>query len=112
MSASFDNYSLAGAARAARPPLSQAARDLLRAACRQRRGSRGFDAGIFKRLLRSIETRPIVNAEALVFRIAVNLLRDRARKAHTRGTEEPIPTEAIADRSTRLATTSTSAAVM
>lgn len=52
---------------------------------------------VFERLLRSLENRPIVNAEALVFRIAVNLLRDRARRAHAHGVEEPIPPEAIAE---------------
>lgn len=52
---------------------------------------------VFERILRSLETRPIANAEALVFCIAVNLLRDRARRAHTHGVEEPIPAEAIAE---------------
>lgn len=52
---------------------------------------------VFERLLRSLETRPIINAEALVFRIAVNLLRDRARKARSHGFEEPISTEAVAE---------------
>jgi RNA polymerase sigma factor (sigma-70 family) len=52
---------------------------------------------VFERLLRGLENKPILNAEALVFRIAVNLLRDRARKAHTHGIEEPIPAEAVAE---------------
>lgn len=52
---------------------------------------------VFERLLRSFESGPILNAEALVFRIAVNLLRDRARRVHTHGIEEPIPAEAIAE---------------
>lgn len=52
---------------------------------------------VFERLLRSLEQRPIANSEALVFSIAVNLLRDRARRARTHGTEEPIPAEAVAD---------------
>jgi len=57
---------------------------------------------VFERLLRNLESKPILNAEALVFRIAVNLLRDRARKAHTHGVEEPIPTEAVAEFSDAL----------
>jgi len=52
---------------------------------------------VFERLLRSLETKPIVNAEALVFRIAINLLRDRARKANSRGIEERIPAESVAE---------------
>jgi RNA polymerase sigma-70 factor (ECF subfamily) len=52
---------------------------------------------VFVRILRTLEARPIVNAEALVFCIASNLLRDRARMAHTHGIEEPIPAEAIAE---------------
>lgn len=52
---------------------------------------------VFERVLRSLEHGPILNAEALVFRIAVNLLRDRARKVHTHGIEEPIPAEAVTD---------------
>lgn len=52
---------------------------------------------VFERLLRGMHSKPILNAEALVFRIAVNLLRDRARKVHTHGVEEPIPAEAIAE---------------
>ncbi len=52
---------------------------------------------VFERLLRSLETRPIANAEALVFCIASNLLRDRARRAHTHGVEEPIPVEAVTE---------------
>jgi RNA polymerase sigma-70 factor (ECF subfamily) len=52
---------------------------------------------VFERVLRSRENRPIANAEALVFRIAINLLRDRARRAHTHGVEESIPTEVVAE---------------
>lgn len=52
---------------------------------------------VFERLLRSLETRPIINAEALVFRIAVNLLRDRARKARSHGFEIAISSEAMAE---------------
>ena len=48
---------------------------------------------VFERLLRSLERGPILNAEALVFRIAVNLLRDRARKVHSHGIEEPLPSD-------------------
>lgn len=52
---------------------------------------------VFERLLKSLETRPIVNAEALVFHIAVNLLRDRARKARSHGVAEPIPEDTIGE---------------
>jgi RNA polymerase sigma factor (sigma-70 family) len=52
---------------------------------------------VFERMLRSLERGPILNAEALLFRIAVNLLRDRARKIHAHGVEEPLPSEAVAD---------------
>lgn len=52
---------------------------------------------VFERVLRSVETGPIRNAEALVFQIAVNLLRDRARRARRHGVEESLPTDAVAD---------------
>jgi RNA polymerase sigma-70 factor (ECF subfamily) len=52
---------------------------------------------VFERVLRMLESRPVDNAEALIFRIAVNLLRDRARKAHCHGVEEPIPAEGMAE---------------
>lgn len=51
---------------------------------------------VFERMLRSLEHGPILNSEALLFRIAVNLLRDRARKIHTHGIEEPLPPEDVA----------------
>lgn len=52
---------------------------------------------VFERLLRSLGTGPIRNAEALVFHIAANLLRDHARRARRHGVEEPLPVEAVAD---------------
>jgi RNA polymerase sigma factor (sigma-70 family) len=52
---------------------------------------------VFERVLRSLEKRPIQNPEALVFQIAVNLLRDRGRRVRRRGTEEALPSEAVAD---------------
>lgn len=52
---------------------------------------------VFERMLRSLERGPILNAEALLFRIAVNLLRDRARKINAHGVEEPLPSEAVTD---------------
>lgn len=52
---------------------------------------------VFERVLRSSRGAPIVNAEALVFRIAINLLRDRARRAHTHGIEHSLNTENIAE---------------
>jgi RNA polymerase sigma-70 factor (ECF subfamily) len=58
---------------------------------------------VFERVLRSLEHGTILNAEALVFRIAVNLLRDRARKAHTHGIEESLPVEGIGEFADALA---------
>ena len=52
---------------------------------------------VFERVIRSLETRPIHNPEALVFQIAVNRLRDRGRRARRHGIEEALPTEAVAD---------------
>jgi RNA polymerase sigma factor (sigma-70 family) len=52
---------------------------------------------VFERVLRSLETGPILNAEALVFRIAVNLLRDRARRVRRHGVEESLPADTIAE---------------
>jgi RNA polymerase sigma factor (sigma-70 family) len=52
---------------------------------------------VLERMLRSLEHGPILNAEAFLFRIAVNLLRDRARKIHVHGIEEPLPSESMAD---------------
>ncbi len=52
---------------------------------------------VFERVLRSLAHGPILNVEALLFRIAVNLLRDRARKSHTHGIEEPLPSDAVAE---------------
>ena len=49
---------------------------------------------VFERIIRSLNTAPIVNAEALVFCIAVNLLRDRARRGLTRA-EEPLTQDNI-----------------
>jgi RNA polymerase sigma factor (sigma-70 family) len=46
---------------------------------------------VFERVLKTLKNEPVLNAEALVFRIAVNLLRDRARRHRTHGTEEPLP---------------------
>ncbi|MEJ0038327.1 MAG: sigma factor [Gammaproteobacteria bacterium] len=46
---------------------------------------------VFERVLKSLEVRPVQNPEALVFQIAVNLLRDRARRVRRRGIEEPLP---------------------
>ena len=46
---------------------------------------------VFVRVMRSLDTQPIANPEALIFRIALNLLRDRSRKVQVRGREEQIP---------------------
>jgi RNA polymerase sigma factor (sigma-70 family) len=50
---------------------------------------------VFERVLKALNHAPIVNAEALVFRIAVNLLRDRARREITRGAEQSLTSENI-----------------
>jgi len=50
---------------------------------------------VFERVLKALSHAPIVNAEALVFRIAVNLLRDRARREITRGGEQSLTSENI-----------------
>jgi RNA polymerase sigma factor (sigma-70 family) len=50
---------------------------------------------VFERVLKALSHAPIVNAEALVFRIAVNLLRDRARRESTRGGEQSLTSENI-----------------
>ena len=52
---------------------------------------------VFERVLRSLGSGPIRTAEALVFRIAVNLLRDRARRVRRRGVEEALPVDSIAE---------------
>lgn len=52
---------------------------------------------VFERVLKSMKAGSILNAEALVFRIAVNLLRDRSRRARTHGAEEPLPADSIAE---------------
>ena len=52
---------------------------------------------VFERLLKGLEARPILNAEALIFTIAANLLRDRARRARSHGVEQSISTDSIAE---------------
>jgi RNA polymerase sigma-70 factor (ECF subfamily) len=52
---------------------------------------------VFERILKSLSSAPIANAEALVFRIAVNLLRDRARRELTHGCEEPLISDNIVE---------------
>jgi RNA polymerase sigma factor (sigma-70 family) len=52
---------------------------------------------VFERILKVLSHEPIENAEALVFRIAVNLLRDRARRNMTHGAEQPLTSENIVD---------------
>jgi RNA polymerase sigma-70 factor (ECF subfamily) len=48
---------------------------------------------VFVRVLKSLRTQAPNNAEALVFSIAVNLLRDRARRERRHGSEEPLEDE-------------------
>ncbi len=52
---------------------------------------------VFERVVRGFDAGMIENAEALLFRIAVNLLRDRARRLQCRGIELPLPADAIAE---------------
>jgi RNA polymerase sigma factor (sigma-70 family) len=52
---------------------------------------------VFERVLRIVGSSPIHNAEALVFRIAVNLLRDRARSVRRRGINEPLPADSVSE---------------
>jgi RNA polymerase sigma factor (sigma-70 family) len=49
---------------------------------------------VFERVLRA---GAIQNAEALVFRIAINLLRDRARRVRRQGAEEPFRAGLVAE---------------
>ena len=51
---------------------------------------------VFERL-KSLSSGAVLNAEALVFSIAVNLLRDRARRRVVRGIEEPLTGENIVE---------------
>jgi len=51
---------------------------------------------VFERVLKMLSHTSVDNAEALIFRIAVNLLRDRSRRQVTRGSEQPLTTENIA----------------
>lgn len=57
----------------------------------------------FERVLISLKRGPILNAEALVFRIAVNLLRDRARRERRHTVEETLAPETIAELADELA---------
>jgi len=57
---------------------------------------------VFERILKGFGSVPIANVEALVFRIAVNLLRDRARRERTHGAEEPLTPENLVDFSEAL----------
>ena len=50
---------------------------------------------VFERILKVLNNESIENAEALVFRIAVNLLRDRARREMTRRGDQPLTSENI-----------------
>src|ERR1700761_5397526 len=50
---------------------------------------------VFERILKVLNNEPIQNAEALVFRIAVNLLRDRARREMTHRGDQPLTSENI-----------------
>lgn len=58
---------------------------------------------VFERVLKTLSHEPVRNAEALVFQIAVNLLRDRARRHRTHGAAEPLPDDGVQDFSAALA---------
>lgn len=58
---------------------------------------------VFERVLKTLQAGPVLNAEALVFRIAVNLVRDRARRHRTRGTEESLSADAVSEFAEALA---------
>ena len=51
---------------------------------------------VFERVLKVLHHSSVANAEALIFRIAVNLLRDRSRRQVTRGSEQPLTADNIA----------------
>ena len=51
---------------------------------------------VFERVLKCLGTGSIRNAEALLFRIAINLLRDRSRRVRRHGTEELLPEDSAA----------------
>ena len=57
---------------------------------------------VFERILKGFGSVPIANVEALVFRIAVNLLRDRARRERTHGAEESLTPENLVEFSEAL----------
>ena len=52
---------------------------------------------VFERVLKSLNVAPILNAEALIFRIAVNLVRDRVRRERSHGIEEPLTAESVVE---------------
>jgi RNA polymerase sigma factor (sigma-70 family) len=58
---------------------------------------------VFERVVRTLESAPIRNADSYVFKIAINLLRDRARSVRRRGVEEPLPSDAVAEFADALA---------
>jgi RNA polymerase sigma-70 factor (ECF subfamily) len=58
---------------------------------------------VFERLLRTLEAGPIHNADSYVFKIAINLLRDRARSVRRHGIDEPLPADTAAEFADALA---------
>lgn len=58
---------------------------------------------VFERVLRTLESGPIRNADSYVFKVAINLLRDRARNTRRRGVEEPLPADTVAEFADALA---------
>jgi RNA polymerase sigma factor (sigma-70 family) len=58
---------------------------------------------VFERVLRTLESESIRNVDSYVFKVAVNLLRDRARSARRRGIDEPLPADTVAEFADALA---------
>lgn len=58
---------------------------------------------VFERVFKMMRAGPVMNAEALVFRIAVNLIRDRARRQRTRGIEESLSADSVSEFAEALA---------
>jgi RNA polymerase sigma factor (sigma-70 family) len=58
---------------------------------------------VFERVLRTLDGGPIRNADSYVFKIAINLLRDRARSTRRHGVAEPLPADAVAEFADALA---------
>ncbi len=58
---------------------------------------------VFERVLRSLGSEPIQNADSYIFTIAVNLLRDRARSVRRRGAEQAVASDINAELASTMA---------